>query len=104
MNNSKKQTSLKKVETNIKNSRKSTGPKTRKGKSISKKNALKHGILSREIVLSDGDGKEKQAEYYRGNRSNNIFAFSGHLILKIRKIRCITFPDTGEHLSEEREW
>ena len=36
----------------------STGPRTSSGKRASSRNALKHGLLSRQIVLSDEDPKE----------------------------------------------
>lgn len=43
--------SAKQVAANQANAAKSTGPKTPKGKSVSKMNALKHGILSREVLV-----------------------------------------------------
>tara|TARA_B100000315_G_scaffold80326_1_gene73577 strand:+ start:659 stop:1465 length:807 start_codon:yes stop_codon:yes gene_type:complete len=44
-------TSAKQMAANKKNAQKSTGPKTAKGKAVSKLNALKHGLLSQEIML-----------------------------------------------------
>ena len=41
---------------NRRNARKSTGPKTPEGKARARQNALKHGLLAREVVVSDGDG------------------------------------------------
>jgi len=43
------------VTANRLNSQKSTGPRTLEGKSSSSKNAIKHGLLSREVVLPDED-------------------------------------------------
>jgi hypothetical protein len=43
--------SLQQLDANRRNSRKSTGPKTPKGRAISKMNALKHGILSKEVLV-----------------------------------------------------
>ena len=43
--------SLAKLEANRQNALKSTGPKTPEGRAISKMNALKHGIRSREVVV-----------------------------------------------------
>jgi len=40
---------------NMKN--KSTGPKTEKGKAISKYNSLKHGLLSKEVLIDGEDEK-----------------------------------------------
>ncbi len=48
-------TSVAQIISNRNNSTKSTGPKTEEGKSVVAKNALKHGILSRDIVLSSED-------------------------------------------------
>lgn len=56
-------TSLAKVEANKKNGAKSTGPKTEGGKAVVRLNALKHGLLSKDIVIKEGDGKENEAEY-----------------------------------------
>lgn len=58
-------TSLAKIKSNRKNALKSTGPKTPKGKRIVKWNALKHGLLAKEIVIEVGDGKEDGAEFNR---------------------------------------
>jgi len=41
------------MEANRLNTLKSTGPKTAKGKSVVARNAVKHGLLSREVLLPD---------------------------------------------------
>jgi hypothetical protein len=51
-------TSKKKQAANRKNSQKSTGPQTARGKNASRKNALQHGIFSRELYVSDQDQPE----------------------------------------------
>jgi hypothetical protein len=56
-------TSFTKVKANRRNALRSTGPKTLEGKSIIKWNSLKHGLLSKEIVIPTGDGKENRTEY-----------------------------------------
>jgi hypothetical protein len=48
-------TSARKSEANRRNALKSTGPKTPEGKAAVRLNALKHGLLSREVVLPGGD-------------------------------------------------
>jgi hypothetical protein len=58
-------TSPAKTKANRKNARKSTGPKTAKGKRVVKYNALKHGLLAREAVLTAGDGQESQGDFKR---------------------------------------
>jgi hypothetical protein len=48
-------TSEKKAEANRRNALKSTGPKTPEGKAAVSLNALKHGLLSQEILLRGED-------------------------------------------------
>lgn len=58
-----KKTSQKKTEANRRNAGNSTGPKSAKGKRRVSKNALKHGILSKEVVIQEGEGKESVDEF-----------------------------------------
>lgn len=53
----------KQVRANRRNALSSTGPKTRGGKQAVRWNALKHGLLAREVVIGVGDGKENQREF-----------------------------------------
>jgi hypothetical protein len=46
------------AETNRKNALKSTGPKTQRGKRYSRSNALKHGLYSKELLVSEADTPE----------------------------------------------
>jgi hypothetical protein len=55
--------SKKKIEANRKNARLSTGPRTVRGKRIVSRNALKHGLLAREVIITAGDGQEKSEEF-----------------------------------------
>jgi len=48
-------TSEKKAQSNRRNALKSTGPKTPEGKDAVRLNALKHGLLSQEILLPGED-------------------------------------------------
>src|SRR5829696_2675075 len=48
-------TSERKVEANRKNALKSTGPKTPEGKDVVSSNAMKHGLLSKEVLLPGED-------------------------------------------------
>ncbi len=52
-----------KAVSNCENAKKSTGPKTKIGKSIVSKNALRHGIFAKEAVITGGDGAEDQREF-----------------------------------------
>ena len=55
--------SLRKVESNRRNSQKSTGPKTATGKKRVSRNAIKHGFYSKWLLVNHQDGEESQAEY-----------------------------------------
>ena len=57
------QCSIVKIEANRRNAKKSTGPKTAEGKAASRSNALKHGLLSKEVVIQEGAGKEDENEF-----------------------------------------
>jgi hypothetical protein len=60
-------TSEKKAEANRRNAFKSTGPKTPEGKTAVRLNALKHGLLSQEILLpgEDEEALRELDEYLR---------------------------------------
>jgi len=45
------------------NAGKSTGPVTPSGKAIASRNALKHGLLAKEIVINAGEGAESQEQF-----------------------------------------
>ena len=51
-------TSRVKLEANRANAKRSTGPKTERGKARSKMNALKHGLTGKAIVVADEDPRE----------------------------------------------
>ena len=53
-----KMTTGKQVEANRKNALKSTGPRTWKGKVVSRLNALKHGLQAAQVLLPDEDADE----------------------------------------------
>lgn len=57
--------SLKQIEANRNNSLKSTGPKTEEGKALAKMNAMKHGILSHEVVVQGMHYRESHREFRR---------------------------------------
>jgi hypothetical protein len=56
--------SRKQIEANRRNARKSTGPRTAAGRATSSRNALRHGLTAKQIVVSDESAKEFMA-YYR---------------------------------------
>ena len=53
------------VEANRRNSRRSPGPKTTQGKKNSSRNARKHNLLTKEVVITTGPGKEDENEFAR---------------------------------------
>ncbi|MGB7748784.1 MAG: hypothetical protein WBN75_16030 [Verrucomicrobiia bacterium] len=54
--------SLKQIAANRHNAQKSTGPKTPGGRAVSKMNALKHGILSKEVLVRGIQARESARE------------------------------------------
>ncbi len=67
-----KPTSPRKVATNRLNGGKSHGPKTDRGKSHSRRNALKHGILSKALLITEGPGAEDSAAFYEWLKSLHL--------------------------------
>ena len=59
----KSMVSLRKKEVNRRNALRSTGPRTPEGKRVARWNALKHGLLAREIVVPMGPGQENAEEF-----------------------------------------
>jgi len=59
----KRSVSERKIEANRRNSLRSTGPRTARGKRTVARNALKHGLLAREVVITAGDGVESLEEF-----------------------------------------
>lgn len=57
------------IETNRRNARVSTGPKTARGKANSRKNATKHGILARALTIREGNDPEEAKEFVNLLRS-----------------------------------
>jgi hypothetical protein len=55
--------SRRKVESNRRNSQKSTGPKTATGKKRVSRNAERHGFFSKFLLIQHRNGKESQDEY-----------------------------------------
>jgi hypothetical protein len=61
--------SQRKVDANRRNAQKSTGPKSEAGKRHSRLNALKHGILTSDLVIMDPAIGEKDTEFLQLLRS-----------------------------------
>jgi hypothetical protein len=56
-------TSRKQIKANRANAKKSTGPKTPEGKRISSRNAITHGLYSRDLIVDSPHLKENKEEY-----------------------------------------
>ncbi len=56
--------SMQQIAANQANALKSTGPKTPEGRAVSKMNALKMGIFSKEVLVRSWNFKESRAEFY----------------------------------------
>ena len=55
--------SEKQLKANRANAKKSTGPKSRRGKEISSQNAVKHGVYAKAVVIDSPSYKEDQGAY-----------------------------------------
>jgi len=60
----KRPASERRIQANQQNALRSTGPKTEQGKRIVARNAIKHGFLAREVVITAGDGEESLEEFH----------------------------------------
>ncbi len=60
----KRPLSERRIQANRKNALRSTGPKTERGKRTVARNAIKHGLLAREVVITTGDGEESPEEFH----------------------------------------
>ena len=58
-------TSKKQIQANRRNARKSTGPKTAKGKAVVRLNALKHGLRAENALLLPGEDGEELSKLAR---------------------------------------
>ncbi|MGA2645780.1 MAG: hypothetical protein ABSF15_13800 [Candidatus Sulfotelmatobacter sp.] len=56
-------TSQRRIEANHRNAQRSTGPTSAEGKRNSSRNALKHGLLTRDVVITNGALRENQGEF-----------------------------------------
>ncbi len=56
--------SEKQEQANVQNAQLSTGPVTAEGKAVVARNAVKHGIFAKDLVINAGDGREDKLEYH----------------------------------------
>jgi len=59
----RKRPSQKRIEANRRNARLSTGPRSPRGKLVVSKNAIKHGLLARHVVVLDDCAGEKKEDF-----------------------------------------
>jgi hypothetical protein len=62
-NNDKIGSLSKRAAANRRNAQLSTGPRSEDGKSQSRRNSLKHGILAAALLITEGEGAEDPAEF-----------------------------------------
>jgi hypothetical protein len=60
----KRPVSERQIQANRRNALRSTGPKTARGKRAVSRNAIKHGLLAREVVITAGEGEESLKEFH----------------------------------------
>ncbi len=60
----KRPTSERRIQANRRNALRSTGPKAERGKRTVAHNAIKHGFLAREVVITAGEGKESLETFH----------------------------------------
>ena len=60
----KRPASERRTQANRRNALRSTGPITERGKRTVARNAIKHGVLAREVVIAAGDRKEDLSEFH----------------------------------------
>jgi hypothetical protein len=60
----KQPVSERRIQANRRNALRSTGPKTARGKRAVAGNAIKHGFLAREVVITAGEGEESLKEFH----------------------------------------
>jgi hypothetical protein len=107
-------TSLKQIETNRRNSLKSTGPKTETGKHASRRNAVRHGLTAETVIGALEDAEDYKA--FEGAITADYDAQSAverELVLRLAsllwRLRRATTIETGlfeiqaEHLSDFRK-
>jgi hypothetical protein len=61
---SKRPASERRIQANRRNALRSTGPTTVRGKRNVSRNAIKHGLLAREVVITAGHGEESLEEFH----------------------------------------
>src|SRR5256885_10479109 len=60
----KRPVSERRIQANRRNALRSTAPKSARGKRTVARNAIKHGLLAREVVITAGDGEENLEEFH----------------------------------------
>jgi len=100
INSEVKTTSIKRINANRENAKKSTGPKTTNGKFRSCRNALKHGLDSRKHLIIGEDLKEfeeMKESYIKMFEPSNILEVEEcmQIIAMSWKIRRFSVVETG---------
>ena len=96
---------------NRSNSQKSTGPRSLAGKTVSAKNATKHGLLSRDIVIQNEDPEEFNALHSRlrhdmepeGIMECELVAMLAADLWRLRRVRKVETGIFNRHFFVEME-
>src|SRR5262249_352088 len=108
-------TSSRKTQSNRKNAKQSTGPKSAAGKSRAKRNAVKHGFYSRELMLTEEQAneleqlREQLRTQFRPTTPLQELAFEEivccawrcRMAIRLEMIRVIAFEKTGDQAEPE---
>jgi hypothetical protein len=110
----KKAASEKQLAANRKNAQRSTGPRTATGKAASRLNAIKHGLLARQVVAAGFFHRESceefqklSQEYYESLQPVGPVEemFVGQIITVVWRLRRVRMAETGEvAVSVENTW
>ena len=106
--------SQKRLEANRRNALQSTGPKTDAGKSVSRLNALKHGILARQVVARGYRYQESLEEFKILSREYHTSLspvgpleemLVGQIVTVVWRLRRVRMAEAGEiAVNVDRKW
>lgn len=110
----KKLMSDKQIAANRKNAQRSTGPRTANGKAASRLNAVKHGLLAREVVAAGFLHKESPDEFTTLSREYHESLqphgpleqmLVAQIVTVVWRLRRVRMAETGEvAMSVEKNW
>jgi hypothetical protein len=100
-----KQVSAKQLAANRRNARRSTGPTSRAGKAVSRWNALKHGLLARQVVVRGYFHEESEQEFKQLCQEHRLSLapigpleemLVGQIVMVLWRLRRVRIAESGE--------